>query len=796
MNKIFTSIYGTSSLAIMLAATPAFAQSASDNESAARPSEGLSEIIVTARRKEESLIDVPVAVTAVNSEVLARANVTSLESAAAIVPFVTIARVTSGNGGFMSIRGIASTPQDAGAQQSVLTNIDYVLVGRGRMATMAMFDIAQIEVLKGPQALYFGKNTTAGVVSITSRDPGQDFGGTVKAGYEFEANQRYLDAAVDVPLTDALRMRLAGHYSKMRGWLKNNAQPINYPVGSAFQPWINAGVTTAPGTTAKWGPADEEIAGRVTMVFEPNSDLTAKLKYTYGQTSSNGTGGSELYVPYCVNTDKLISYGLVDPYSDCANDFQQSQGDFPAALAVNTELLRNGVRYARTTGHLASLNIDYRLSDHLTLASITGYYNVGYQASSNNSPTAYAGIFTGTRDRAHGFSQELRLASEFDAPVNFEIGGYFDKLHQDTFGNAIVIPGPVRPESGNFLDYKRLTDSDSKSASLFAKLNWAIIDTLTLSGGVRYTKYDLDSVDGNAFVGSTSPLFAILRPQGDYFIRSYSDANYSPEMTLSYRPNRFHNLYISYKTGYKSGGFSYPSVLQKIYTEQNTTFKPEEAKSIELGYKAELLDRRLRIDFAAYRTTVANQQLSGFDAGALAFFISNAGKSRVQGFELQATGAVADGLQVFGAVGYNDGKYVSYPNAQCVQGSPSGCTQDLSGRVLPRAPKWAGNFGANYYISLGSNLELSLNGLGTFSSSYYAIDSLDPNTIQNSYIRWDAGVAIGADDGTWKLALQGRNLSNKFIQVYAYDASRFAPGTYNAVPQRGRQISLEASFNF
>lgn len=760
---------------------------------------GLEEIVVTARRSSESLINVPVAVTAVDSQALARANVTSLESAAALVPFVTIARVGSGNGGFMSIRGIASTPQDTGAQQSVLSNVDYVLIGRGRLATMAMFDIAQVEVLKGPQALYYGKNTTAGVFSITSNDPGNKFGGYIRGGYEFDAHQRYVDAAIDAPISDDLRMRVAGHYSKMRGWIYNAATATTYPSGSAFAPWIAVGASP-PGASNRWGPDDEEIAGRVTLVYEPSSKLTAKLKYTYAHTANSG--GTLLYQPYCRSgLAGVISFGLLDPNSDCKADFRTSSGDLPKVIATNSPLLRDGKPYSYTDGHIASLNIDYQLADHLKLSAISGYYNVIYQGSGNFSPSVWAGIFTATRDTAWALSQELRLSSDFDEPVNFEIGGFVDKSHQSTFGNAIVAPAPADPTTGRFATYDRLTEASTHSYSVFGRINWDIVKNLTLSGGVRYTTYYLDSTDGNQYVSAMAPASLKLRPAGSYFVRNYKDSNYSPEISLTWHPAPSQTLYATYKTGYKSGGFSYPSVLNTTYTIANTTFKPERATSLEAGYKAELFDRRLRVDLSAYRTTVSNQQLSSFNADTFSFIVSNAGKSRVQGVELQLTGVVAEGLQVFGSVGYNDGKYLSFPAAQCAPypvPSP-GCvngSQNLSGRVLPRAPKWAGNFGATYETPVGSDLKLSLNGMGTYSSSYYSLDSLDPNSIQKGYVKWDAGIAIGAHDDKWRLSLQGRNLGNKYVTLYSYEAAAMPKGSYISVPQRGRQIALEAAFKF
>lgn len=116
--------------------------------------------------------------------------------------------------------------------------------------------------------------------------------------------------------------------------------------------------------------------------------------------------------------------------------------------------------------------------------------------------------------------------------------------------------------------------------------------------------------------------------------------------------------------------------------------------------------------------------------------------------------------------------------------------------MLPRAPKWAGNFGASYEVPVGSDMKVVLNGMGTFSSKYYSLDSLDPNGIQPSFVKWDAGIAIASADDRWRVSLQGRNLSNKYVTLYAYDAARMLPASYISVPQRGRQVAVEGTFNF
>ena len=185
--------------------------------------------MVSARRSSERLIDVPVAVSALSPDTLTRNSITNLARVAQIVPFVNLTPVPAQGGALFAIRGIGSPPTDPGIQQSVLVNVDNVMIGRGRVAQAGLFDLSQIEVLKGPQALFFGKNSPAGVISVTTADPGKSLAGYVRAGYEFEAHERYAEGAIGGPLTDTFRVRVAGRYSFIRGYLHNVAQPGSYP---------------------------------------------------------------------------------------------------------------------------------------------------------------------------------------------------------------------------------------------------------------------------------------------------------------------------------------------------------------------------------------------------------------------------------------------------------------------------------------------------------------------------------------------------------------------------------------
>lgn len=800
--KAIRSFFASSvSALVLLSATQALAQGAADGETrpAADGAAGLGQedIVVTARRSAERLIDVPVAVSALSKDVLIRNNITSLARVAEIVPFVTLQPVPAGAGGLFAIRGIGSPPADPGIQQSVLVNIDNVMIGRGRAAQAGLFDLAQVEVLKGPQALFFGKNSPAGVISVTTADPGNRLGGYVRAGYEFVADERYVEGAIGGPVSDTLGLRVAARYSFMKGYIRNVAQPGAFPcsgAGCTFAPWVAAGATI-PGADRARLPHGADWGARITAVWSPTANFTAKLKYSYGDNQV-----ATYYDPFCGRgLTNMTAAGFVDPQSDCKFDRRMAVSAFPSLITANMKGGNDGKPYTDVKTHVVSLNVNWDINDNLSLSAITGYYNLDNANSFVLNLSAIPALYLVAFERSKGISQEVRLASSYDGPVNFVIGGFADRISQYNNTSVVFARTVVDPATGRFYTFDRFSKFIAKSQSVFGQLRWGILDNLELAGGARYTRETRDSLDGNTYVHPNGP--PTLRTAGDFFDRSLTNSNWSPEATLTWHPSDNQTLYGAYKTGYKSGGFSYPTVLTKVFTLANTVFKPERSKGFEVGYKAQLLNRRLVIQAAAYTTEFSDQQVSTFDQATISYIVGNAAKSRVKGMELQGTFAPIADLQLRGAIGYNDAHYLSYPRGGCPAGftAAQGCTggfQDLSGRSLPRAPKWQGNAGFTYGFPVANGFKVELNGDAFYSSRYFLQDNLDPFSVQGSYWKLNAGVSVGPEDGAWKLSLIGRNLTDKMVARYSNDIAGAAPGNYAGTPERPREIVLEARYNF
>jgi outer membrane receptor protein involved in Fe transport len=250
----------------------------------------IEEVIVTARKREESMQDVPIAIQALDAAKIERYDADNLSEIADMANNVQIAGGTNGAGGSFIIRGLGSNAGDSGISASVATNIDGITSERGFIARTAFFDVQSVQFLKGPQALFFGKNSEAGVVGVETANPGDEFEAKVQVGYEPEAEEKIFEGMVSGPLTDTLGARLAVRYTDIGGWIKNNARPVENSNGEAI-----AGTADNPFMVLGFWPADESyydlpgaigdigdiqtISGRLTLEWQPTDNFRARAKF-------------------------------------------------------------------------------------------------------------------------------------------------------------------------------------------------------------------------------------------------------------------------------------------------------------------------------------------------------------------------------------------------------------------------------------------------------------------------------------------------------------------------------------
>jgi outer membrane receptor protein involved in Fe transport len=756
---------------------PALAQAVEDRDQVGADVTDEGAIIVTARRRDETAQDTPVAITVLNGTLLDRYGVKGINTIAQLTPGMFTGEASGSVGGSISLRGIGSGDSQPFIDQAVSLNVDGVPISSAQLLRAAQLDLKQIEVLRGPQALFFGKNSPGGIISLISEDPGDKLEIMARGGYEFEASEKYAEATVSAPLGDTVGVRIAGRYSKQAGYID-----VDSPVTPGYIP-----------ATIKHFPKEEETFLRGTIAFKPVEGFTWRLKGTYTHTDIEGGPSYYSDVTACPYG---VGQGLVDSATNCANDGRILTSQLPPAfLALDPYLGTNGNGYRDNKQALVTNTFDFDLTDALTFTSVTGYYRIRERLASNggyavSSVNGFSVVFD--QDQ---ITQELRLRSSFDSPINFLVGGFYEyrKLYTRTFiGNPLAqAQGAARAVYEFPLES---THQKHDSFSGFGQLSWKPSEPIEITVGGRYTHeiknlldFTVRPLTGISVDATKLPAY----PGGPKPRLTFN--NFSPELTASYRPAPDIMLFASYKRGFKSGGFDAGFTAGAILANpaRRQTFEPEKVKGFEGGIKSEWLNKQLTLNLTGYWYDYNNLQVSAFDTTARAFVTQNAAKARIRGLELETRFRpdAVPGLSLHASAALNDAKFREYLGA-CYNGQnvalgcdqvflpaavqnpvPAGgvlvngvygyyTSQDLSGRRLRKAPKWSLNAGGYYETAVSRGLMMSLSADVNYSSGYDTGTAYQPLAYQDSFAKLDATLRLFTEDKRWELALIGRNLTN------------------------------------
>ncbi len=820
-------------LALILAASaPANAQTgdtpaeASDQRPAsaapieeAAPSE---EIVVTARRREETLVSVPVVVSVQSAADLVRNNATDLSRIAELTPTVIVGNFKSNAGGSIAIRGISSPANQTGFEQSVSVAIDGVQTSDGRVSQLGFFDIQQVEVLKGPQALFFGKNSPAGVISIKTANPTSRPELTLRGGYEFVGDEYTLEMAASQPLGDDFGVRLAVRYRNLDGWLRNTARPIANPFYRAAT-GAPAEAAFLPGTSNP-RPGDSELLGRLTLAGDLTPDFTARLKLFAARSVDEGAGVQSQNIGPCTGPNPRM-FGIPDPAADCRADRNTTAGDVPPVVA---QTIRRAPADGRADGELtvytASLDLELKLGEQLTIASISGFNKTKYDWFSGFDQTSFSQLAFSNLQENEEISQEVRLTSDFEGPLNFVVGAFAQKTTLDDTNDVKINDGSYNAAANRYVTYNDLNTQRGSTISVFGQALFEVTDRLEVAGGVRFTREKKRYTKRNLYgIGNFNTLATTFPGSDEVGVLKgrFVDENFSPEATITYRPTANQTLFLAYKTGYKSGGFGLTNPLQRTTRIADVDFQSEKARGFEVGAKGVFLNRRLRVNAAAFAYKFSDLQVNTYDPAVIAYTINNAGSVRQRGFELDGNFQATDFLQLRGAVAYVNGRFRDFvgqcyafafptgttratatppPNCSFVNATALTLQQDFGGRAPARSPDWSGNAGFTVDVPV-SDFGFQLTGDAFYSDSYFAAETMGPSTLQDSFFRFNASAAITAPDDRYSIRLIGRNLTNKYVLLYAADRTGGASvpgaiGEQRGVVSRGREIALQLSTKF
>jgi len=787
--------------------------------SAATSSEDLDEIIVTARKREEESIRVPVVASVIDAATLDRTQVTDLFGVAALTPGLVLSAAPMESGTEVFLRGIGSSPLDSAVDQSVALNLDGLPLGQGAAYSVGTFDMARVEVLKGPQPLFFGKNTPGGVIAIRTADPGQAVEVIASAAHESEARDSRAQLILSGPLSDALGLRLATQYVSGDGYFRNTATAR--PESGALQPDERIGDRNS-------------LYVRLTGVFQPNESFTTRIKLN--STHDRVLGGVQEQLVYCPDgtANYLPAIGLDLPSAFSANENCRADRNVNI-VDLDPRYYRGvpngGVSFIETDQRFGTLDMNWALSPRLTLTSVTGGYDLKIDALQNGPwsggaapPLAVIKAFT-----REELTQELRLASDLGGPIDFTVGAFFQDAR---IKSDISLPGNTLYGLPSIV-LQGSHDLDIRSYALFEQVRWRPSARLEVAGGVRWTdEKRSDAPVTFDVLGLFSGIEGTaLRPQ----VPSLHSRNWSPELTVSWFASPDLTLFGSVKQGYKSGSYN---VNLPLNPGDDNSFGDERGRGGEIGVKGYAADRQLSFDVAAYFYQYTGLQVGTTritDAGLPTLSTVNAGAAKVHGVELALhhRSIAIPGLSASGAVNWNRGYFTRFVNADCKPGQTvsEGCNllptrvtdpneiaagyysidpvlgvpvryngQDLSGTGLPRAPTWQGVFSLGYEKPVGANLMLGMGTQTQFSSRYRVDLGGREHSFQDAFAKIGAHVVLKTRDERWEVALIGNNLTDRLTTGGCfntnYPAGDVFPGKITGAPIRGPAGSGEINCAF
>ncbi len=645
----------------------------------------IEEVTVTARKREERVIDTPVSVAVMSQEEIDRYRTRDLAELTTRIPGLQITHGAGGGaGGNMIIRGVGNLAGDYGADQPVSLVLDGMSFSRGHILDTGFFDLQSVEVLKGPQALYFGKNSPAGVIGVTSVTPevGAAPEGFVRASYEFISEDPVMEAGISFPVGDHWAFRIAARGQKMRdGWLANSAEPLDVSALYAGDPTLTFPVMARGASDDDKFPNQTQAVVRFTAVWEPNDRFDATLKmfrsyskqneagYTILYSCAAGPGGSATYLPF------------PDPTQTCTDSEPRlvRNSALPPAEVINRHpFLNEDMKFFnKLSQYVHTLQLNWDLTDNLTLTSVTGYWDYRHREYTNYDYTSYAVVVSKQGESGESWSQELRLQSNFDGPVNFMIGAFYEDMERDLDAPVQILPGlfvggpfqaadPNNPYDGSYINYHQHWDNWIESFSAFASVDWAINDKWEISGGLRYTEEDRHSIGGNIHENGLA-----FSPGGVQYTPADKADNVSPEITVSYNITDDVMVYGAWKNGFQSAGISNPGTVANY-----TMFTPEEQNDIlvfdettiegvEVGLKGYFLDGSLQLEMAGYFYESKDLQVAIFNQNTTTFTLQNAAVAHNLGFEVEATYQFNERLQLRLAGQWNELKFDKWEDAGC-----------------------------------------------------------------------------------------------------------------------------------
>ncbi len=828
-------------------AAPAFAQ-----EKAAEDDASTAEIVVTAQFRDQKLQDVPLAITAVDSATIEARSQTNLQQVADTAPNVSIRPQGASFGPSVtaSIRGVGQNDFNPAFEPGVGIYIDDVYYPQLTGAIFDLLDVERVEILRGPQGTLTGRNSAGGAIKFYSKKPTGKGGGFVEATYG-SRNRIGLRAAADFSLSDTLSGRISGVFKNQKGYVDRVDYGCRFPTSGI--PSTNAGGGNCV-LSKLGGVGYQAVRGILHWAPDDRLDVSVIADYTKDERTIAG--------------EVLLATGPVPPPNTAVNGVPLSNaflcGRFcnysttgqPAAVwlpalnvappgappfyidvtgAAGTQLAAtSGTDRSNYNGWGVSGQINYKLSDNLSLTSITGYRKFDTEFYTDDDLTPINTNFGRNFLSNKSFSQELRLNAAIGETINATIGGYYFK--QDSVYDSFQ---DIRYVSVFPLQFRQPDPTSAKAKAVFGNASWKITDALTLNAGLRYTDeskaqtyfrynldgtvnrfldpvgsiygvgYDgLDTLNRIAEPGSGSPVSLLTTDRVTALsgsVARYKATKLDYRVALDYRVSPEFLAYVSVATGFKGGG----SNPRPFNAQQLIPFNPEKVTAFEYGFKSDFFDKRVRLNAALFYNKYSGLQIPvNACPGAPCAARFNAGDAIVKGWELELTARPTPELTIDGALSYITQKLKAStlnPAATftgvvirpgVVGANPGGVVPSDP----PGTPKWKANLGIQYKADLGGSGSVTPRLDVAYQAKQYSgpsviggvrsLNFLPSFTTLNGRLTWK-----NADEDV-SVSLEVTNITNKYYFLSRFNLLGAGAGFDKALPAAPREWAVSVKKKF
>ncbi|MCA1856531.1 TonB-dependent receptor [Massilia oculi] len=742
-------------LLVLSGGNVALAQEATGAPPVATSEEGVNKVVVTARRREESLQDVPVSVTAFSADQLSKTATPDITALALALPNTTLKASRATNSTLTAfIRGVGQADPLAGFEAGVGIYIDDIYLARPQAAVADIYDVERIEVLRGPQGTLYGRNTIGGAVKYVTRKLAPQPDARLRATIG-QYGQKEIVATASTPIAESAR--IGGTFARFKrdGFGKN--------------------LTTGGENYDK-----DVTAARLSAEFTPNQDLFIRIAGDITQDDSSPKNGHRLIVGRTSGAPIL-------------SNVYDTRANLMKALGHDQEVKAHGV----------SATVEYTLSDDWTFKSITASRKDKSYAPIDFDSLAVVDMEVPALYTNKQFSQEFNLTYTGERLAGVA-GIYY--IDANAFNHFDTILGGAVPTSTYTMG-----NIDTKAWAIYADGSYNVTDAFSVSLGGRYTVDQRDAEvlrqiylgnRGTPALGATGAI--LFRTDTDLRggVLSRKDKKFTPRLALNYKLNQDHNVYASYSEGFKGGGFE--PRLNMVGTNlplavAKRGYEPETIETYELGLKSAFYKGRITTNAAVFYSDYQDVQIPGSVAidtngdgkdDSFAGVTTNAGKAKIKGAELEAVANLTPNFMVAGMYSYIDAEYKEYF---------AGGVNVASQRRFQNTPKNSANLRFNYDIPMpvmGYGGKLSLIGSAAYkgaTAQFETASALD----QESYKLYDASIVWTRSDGKVRAGLHGKNLSDKHYRTggYLFPTLGFE-GTLTAFYGNPRQVSATLEYRF